>query len=208
MHHIQILSPLRKGVLGISNLNKKLQDILNKKDENKKEKEFKDVVFRVGDKIMQTKNNYSLKWVRVAGEGENEGLGIFNGDVGYVDDIDEEKDTITVVFDDERKVIYDSIYLDEIDLAYAITIHKSQGSEFPVVIIPMFMGPPLLMNRNLLYTAITRAKQLVVLVGDMKAMQSMINNNKSFERYSLLKFRIMDIMESEVNVLVKEEESI
>ncbi|MBI6874012.1 SF1B family DNA helicase RecD2 [Clostridium aciditolerans] len=207
MHHIQILSPMRKGVLGISSLNKKLQDILNKKDENKKEKEFKDVVFRVGDKIMQTKNNYSLKWVRVAGEGENEGLGIFNGDVGYIDDIDEEKDTITVVFDDERKVIYDSIYLDEIDLAYAITIHKSQGSEFPVVIIPMFMGPPLLMNRNLLYTAITRAKQLVVLVGDMKAMQFMINNNKSFERYSLLKFRIMDIMESEVNVLVKEEES-
>jgi exodeoxyribonuclease V alpha subunit len=204
MHHIQILSPMRKGALGISNLNKKLQNILNKKDENKKEKEFKDTVFRVGDKIMQTKNNYSLKWVRIAGEGESEGLGVFNGDVGYVEDIDEEKDTVTVIFDDERKVVYDSIYLDEIDLAYAITIHKSQGSEFPVVIMPIFMGPPLLMNRNLLYTAITRAKQLVVLVGDLKAMQSMINNNKSFERYSMLKARIMDIMESEVNVPVSE----
>ncbi|MBV7272185.1 ATP-dependent RecD-like DNA helicase [Clostridiaceae bacterium UIB06] len=199
MHHIQILSPMRKGILGISNLNNKLQDILNKKDENKKEKEFRDIIFRVGDKIMQTKNNYSLKWIRIAGEGESEGLGVFNGDVGYVHDIDEEKDTVTVIFDDERKVVYDNIYLDEIDLAYAITIHKSQGSEFPVVIIPMFMGPPLLMNRNLLYTAITRAKQLVVLVGSIKAMQFMINNSKSFERYSLLKFRIMDIMESEVN---------
>jgi exodeoxyribonuclease V alpha subunit len=204
MKHIQVLSPMRKGKLGVSNLNKELQNILNFKDKNKKEKEFKDIVFRVGDKVMQTKNNYSLKWSRIAGEGEAEGIGVFNGDVGYIDYIDEEKDTLTVIFDEERKVVYDNLYLDELDLAYAITIHKSQGSEFPVVIIPMFMGPPLLMNRNLLYTAITRAKQLVVLVGDLKAMQSMINNNRGFERYSLLKFRIMDIMEGEENVFVQE----
>jgi exodeoxyribonuclease V alpha subunit len=205
-HHIQILSPMRKGILGVSNLNIKLQDILNPKGEEKKEKEFKDIIFRVGDKIMQTKNNYMLKWERVAGEGEKEGVGIFNGDVGYIENIDEEKQTLTVIFDEERKVIYENIYLDEIDLAYAMTIHKSQGSEFPVVIVPMFMGAPLLMNRNLFYTAITRAKQLVVLVGDIKAIQFMISNNKSFERYSLLKHRIMDIMESEENVLIQNQE--
>ncbi len=206
MNHIQILSPMRKGVLGVSNLNKNLQDILNPIDKNKKEKEFKDMIFRVGDKIMQTKNNYSLKWVRIAGNGEDEGVGIFNGDVGFIDEVDTEKDTITVIFDNEKKVIYENMYLDEIDLAYAITIHKSQGSEFPVVIIPMFMGAPLLMNRNLLYTAITRAKQLVVLVGELKAIKFMIDNNRGFERYSLLKHRIMDIMESEVDVIVSEDE--
>ncbi|MCT8975824.1 ATP-dependent RecD-like DNA helicase [Clostridium sp. CX1] len=202
---IQILSPMRKGVLGVSNLNKKLQHILNPEDSEKKEKEFRDMIFRVGDKIMQTKNNYSLKWSRIAGDGEKEGVGVFNGDVGYIEDIDEEKQTVTVIFDEERKIIYDNVYLDEIDLAYAITIHKSQGSEFPVVVIPVFMGPPLLMNRNLLYTAITRAKQLVVLVGDIKAVKSMVDNNKSFDRYSLLKHRIVDIMESEDNVIVQEE---
>jgi exodeoxyribonuclease V alpha subunit len=196
---------MRKGLLGVSNLNKELQDILNPKDESKKEKEFKDMIFRVGDKVMQTKNNYSLKWVRVFGEGEKEGVGIFNGDVGYIEYIDEEKQTLAVIFDEEREVVYENIYLDELDLAYAITIHKSQGSEFPVAIIPIFMGPPLLMNRNLLYTAITRAKQLVVLVGDIKAAKFMINNNKSFERYSLLKHRIMDIMESEEDVVIQEE---
>lgn len=205
MQHIQILSPMRKGNLGISNLNKELQNILNSKSPEKEEKEFRDMIFRVGDKVMQTKNNYSLKWTTIS-QGDEEGLGVFNGDVGYIEDIDEEKDTLTVIFDDERRVVYDSIYLDELDLAYAITIHKSQGSEFPVVIIPMFMGPPLLMNRNLLYTAITRAKQMVVLVGDIKAVKFMINNNKSFERYSLLKHRIMDIMESEVDVPMEESE--
>ncbi len=206
MNNIQILSPMRKGVLGVSNLNKKLQDILNPKDENKKEKEFKDMIFRVGDKIMQTKNNYSLKWIRVSGEGENEGIGVFNGDVGFIEDIDEDKDTISIIFDNERKIIYDNMFLDEIDLAYAITIHKSQGSEFHVIIIPMFMGAPLLMNRNLLYTAITRAKQLVVLVGDLKAVKFMTDNNRGFERYSLLKHRIMDIMESEVDAVISEDE--
>ncbi|WP_123052744.1 ATP-dependent RecD-like DNA helicase [Clostridium sp. JN-1] len=204
MRHIQILSPMRKGVLGINNLNTKLQEILNVKSKEKKEKEFRDSIFRVGDKVMQIKNNYSLKWVRISGDGENEGLGVFNGDVGYIEDIDNDKNTLTVIFDNEKRVVYDNLYLDELELAYAITIHKSQGSEFPVGIMPIFMGPPLLMNRNLLYTAITRAKQMVVLVGDLKALKFMINNDKSFERYSLLKYRIMDIMESGLNADIPE----
>lgn len=192
--NIQILSPMRKGILGISNLNIRLQEILNPPAPEKTEKECKEVVFRVGDKVMQTKNNYSLKWTRVSGVGDEEGVGIFNGDMGYIDEIDDDENTITIVFDEERKVIYDSMYIEEIDLAYAITIHKSQGSEFPVVVIPVFPGPPMLMNRNLLYTGITRAKQMVVLVGSQKSLSAMVNNNRSFERYSMLKWRIMDII--------------
>jgi exodeoxyribonuclease V alpha subunit len=192
--NIQILSPMRKGILGISNLNTTIQEMLNPPAAGKQEKESKDTVFRVGDKVMQTKNNYQLKWTRVSGEGEDEGVGIFNGDMGYIDDIDDDN-TITVIFDEERKVVYESMYIEEIDLAYAITIHKSQGSEFPVVVIPMFPGPPMLMNRNLLYTGITRAKQMVVLVGSLKSLSSMVNNNRSFERYSMLKWRIMDIVQ-------------
>ncbi|MCM8709750.1 ATP-dependent RecD-like DNA helicase [Clostridium sp. SYSU_GA19001] len=198
MQHIQILSPMRKGNLGVVNLNKELQDILNPKTYYKKEKTFRDLIFRTGDKVMQIKNNYTIKWTRIKGEGEAEGIGVFNGDVGYIEDIDEENDSIVVVFDEERKVVYESSFLDELDLAYAITIHKSQGSEFPVVIIPAFMGPPLLMNKNLLYTGITRAKQMVVIVGSIKALQFMINNNRSFERFSALKWRITDILESDI----------
>lgn len=190
---IQILSPTRKGNLGIINLNNSLQQVLNPKNSNKNEIEFKDTIFRTGDKVMQTKNNYNLKWTRVSGEGENEGIGVFNGDIGYIVDVEENK--ISVVFDGERKIIYDNVYLDELELAYAMTVHKSQGSEFPVVIMPMFMGPPLLMNKNLFYTGITRAKQMVVLVGFSKAMYFMINNNRSFERYSALKWRILNILD-------------
>jgi exodeoxyribonuclease V alpha subunit len=193
--NIQILSPMRKGILGISNLNIRLQEILNPPAPEKTEKECKEVVFRVGDKVMQTKNNYSLKWTRVSGVGDEEGVGIFNGDMGYIEEIDEDENTITIIFDEERKVVYESMYIEEIDLAYAITIHKSQGSEFPVVVIPVFPGPPMLMNRNLLYTGITRAKQMVVLVGSQKSLSSMVNNNRSFERYSMLKWRIMDIVQ-------------
>jgi exodeoxyribonuclease V alpha subunit len=147
---------------------------------------------------MQIKNNYTMKWSRISGEGESEGVGVFNGDVGYIERIDEGSDHITVVFDEERRVVYENTFLDELDLAYAITIHKSQGSEFPVVIMPAFMGAPLLMNKNLLYTGITRAKQMVVLVGSIKAVQFMISNNRSFERYSALRWRIADIINSDV----------
>lgn len=193
--HIQILSPMKKGLVGVDNLNKELQQILNPKDRKKPEKEYRDMVFRVGDKVMQTKNNYSINWIRNCAGEKEEGIGVFNGDVGYIIHIDEDNDTVIVNFEDDKIVEYEDLYLDELSLAYAITIHKSQGSEFPVVIMPMFMGPPLLMNRNLLYTGITRAKQMVVLVGSAKAVQFMKDNDRSFERYSGLKYRIRQIFE-------------
>lgn len=191
--NIQVLSPMRRGVLGVGNLNIKLQQIVNPSKKGKKELKYKDMIFRVGDKVMQTKNNYTLKWKRIEGVGDLEGEGVFNGDMGFISDIDDESRLI-VVFDNEREVIYEETYMEELDLAYAITIHKSQGSEFPVVVMPMFMGPPLLMNKNLFYTGITRAKKLVVLVGTVKAMKAMILNSKGFERYSGLKWRIEDII--------------
>ncbi|QAA31450.1 ATP-dependent RecD-like DNA helicase [Clostridium manihotivorum] len=197
LKQIQILSPMKKGILGVTNLNNRLQEILNPKSKDKKEKQMKDMIFRVGDKVMQTKNNYSLKWTRINGFGENEGIGVFNGDMGVIDSIDEENRTLTVIFEDERKVEYDYIFLDELDLAYAITIHKSQGSEFPVVIMPSYMGSPFLMNRNLLYTGITRAKELVVVVGEIKALKYMVDNTRSNERYSSLKWRILDIISND-----------
>lgn len=195
MEHIQILSPMKKGIVGVDNLNKELQDILNPKIKGKAEKLFKDTIFRVGDKVMQTKNNYNMKWTRYSQGKEEEGIGIFNGDIGYIIDINEEEDKVVVNFEDDKTVEYEDMYLEELTLSYAITIHKSQGSEFPVIIMPMFMGPPLLMNRNLLYTGITRAKQLVVLVGSPKAIQFMKDNDRSFERFSGLKWRIKQIFE-------------
>lgn len=197
LRDMQVLTPMRKGILGVTNLNIRLQEMFNPPSNDKKEKNSRDIVFREGDKVMQTKNNYSLKWFRIGGVGEEEGTGVFNGDLGFIQSVDEEKKSLTIIFDDERKVIYDFNYLDELDLAYATTIHKSQGSEFKVVIIPAFMGSPFLMNRNLLYTGITRAKQLVVVVGFQKALMYMVNNTKSMERYSSLKYRIRDIITKE-----------
>ena len=162
---IQILAPMKKGTLGVINLNQKLQEVLNPKKPYKDEKEFRDSVFRVGDKVMQIKNNYTLKWNRVQGIGDLEGEGVFNGDMGFIESINNEDRTLNVIFDDERRVKYDFSLLDELELAYAITIHKSQGSEFPVIIMPVYMGSPFLMNRNLLYTGITRAKSMVVVAG-------------------------------------------
>ncbi|WP_040210648.1 ATP-dependent RecD-like DNA helicase [Clostridium polynesiense] len=196
LKHIQVLSPMKKGNLGVVNLNLRLQELLNTYKENKPEKSYKDYVFRVGDKVMQVKNNYTLKWVRICGNGENEGVGVFNGDMGVIEYIDEDQGSVSVVFDEERRVIYDNISLDELELAYAITIHKSQGSEFPVIIIPAFMGSPFLMNRNLLYTAITRAKEFVVIVGSIKALKFMVENNRSFERFSSLEWRISSVLNS------------
>ncbi|HAT4263078.1 TPA: ATP-dependent RecD-like DNA helicase [Clostridium perfringens] len=195
---IQVLVPMKKGVLGVTNLNERIQNVLNPKAPYKKEKEFRSMVFREGDKVMQIKNNYSLKWTRIAGKGDHEGLGVFNGDMGFIESIDLEGKKLSIIFDDERRVIYDFIYLDELDLAYAITIHKSQGSEFPVVIIPAYMGAPLLMNRNLLYTGITRAKEMVVVVGIPKALKYMVDNTRSMERYSSLNWRIKEIISNEV----------
>ena len=190
----QVLSPTRKGILGVDNLNNELQSILNPPSKDKKERKFKDSVFREGDKVMQTKNNYSLKWNRINGYGDNEGVGIFNGDMGFIESISEENRTVTVVFDDERRILYDNLYVEELELAYAITIHKSQGSEFKVIITPAFMGSAFLMNRNILYTGITRAKELVVVVGNQRALKYMVDNTNSMERYSSLKERILDII--------------
>ena len=195
---IQVLVPMKKGVLGVTNLNEKIQNVLNPKAPYKKEKEFRSMIFREGDKVMQIKNNYSLKWTRIAGNGEHEGSGVFNGDMGFIENIDLEGKKLSIIFDDERKVIYDFMYLDELDLAYAITIHKSQGSEFPVVIIPAYMGAPLLMNRNLLYTGITRAKEMVVVVGIPKALKYMVDNTRSMERYSSLNWRIKEVISNDV----------
>lgn len=211
LRDMQVLTPMRKGILGVNNLNLSLQEMFNPKSKDKKEKELKDITFREGDKVMQTKNNYTLKWFRVSGSGENEGIGVFNGDLGFIDSIDEERKCMTIIFDDERKVVYDYNFLDELDLAYATTIHKSQGSEFKVVIIPVFMGSPFLMNRNLLYTGITRAKQLVVVVGFQKALMYMINNTNSMERHSALKYRIRDIIsqdEIEHDEFLKDEDEL
>ena len=190
---IQVLSPTRKGILGVDNLNNEIQAILNPSCKDKKEKQVRDIVFREGDKVMQIKNNYSLEWHRIGGDGENKGVGVFNGDMGYIETIDEERKVLSVVFDDERRVVYEFMFLDELELAYAITIHKSQGSEFKVVVMPTFMGSAFLMNRNILYTGITRAKELVVVVGNQKSLQYMVNNTNNMERYSSLKERIMDI---------------
>lgn len=195
---IQVLTPMRKGLLGVQNLNNRLQEVLNPPTQSKKEKEIKEIIFREGDKVMQTKNNYQIEWFRIGGYGDNEGKGVFNGDMGFIKSINEGDKTLTVIFDDERKVIYDYVYLEELDLAYAITIHKSQGSEFKVVITPAFMGSPFLMNRNLLYTGITRAKELVVVVGKPKALKYMVDNTNSSERYSSLKDRIVEITAGDI----------
>lgn len=198
LRSIQVLVPMKKGVLGVTNLNEKIQSVLNPKANYKKEKEFRSIIFREGDKVMQIKNNYSLKWTRISGKGEHEGSGVFNGDMGFIDNIDLDEKKMSIVFDEERKVIYDFMYLDELDLAYAITIHKSQGSEFPVVIMPAYMGAPLLMNRNLLYTGITRAKEMVVVVGIPKALKYMVDNTRSMERYSSLNWRIKEIISNDI----------
>jgi exodeoxyribonuclease V alpha subunit len=188
---IQILAPMRKGLVGVNQLNHELQAVLNPPSPVKKEKAYRETLFRLGDKIMQIKNNYQLPWEKPGEDGETEkGEGVFNGDMGFVQDIDNEEQTLTVMFDDDRTVIYDFTQLDELELAYAISIHKSQGSEFPVVIIPLVHGPPMLMTRNLLYTAVTRAKELVVIVGREKVIAEMVANNHIAKRYSNLSKRL------------------
>lgn len=191
---IQILSPMKKGILGVVNLNQRLQEILNPPSKDKKEKKIKSMILREGDKVMQIKNNYSIKWLSIGGFEEVEGEGVFNGDMGYIQKIDEEERTVTVIFDDDKRVIYNQENIEELELAYAITIHKSQGSEFKVVIMPVYMGAPLLLNRNLLYTGITRAKELVTVVGYPKALKYMVDNNNTLERYSTLEYRIKEIL--------------
>ncbi|MBK5253621.1 MAG: ATP-dependent RecD-like DNA helicase [Peptostreptococcaceae bacterium] len=188
---IQVLTPSRKGTLGTHNLNKRLQEVLNPKKPGVNEKVYGDKTFRVGDKVMQIRNDYQIKWRK---EGSLvTGDGIFNGDMGLIKEIDKENDTITVIFDNEKYVSYESSQLDLLELAYAITVHKSQGSEFPAVIIPMTWFPPMLATRNLFYTGITRGKNLVTIVGSEKRMKAMIDNNRIENRCSGLGIRLKRI---------------
>lgn len=190
---IQVLSPMKKGEVGTLNLNQALQEHLNPPASHKKEKKLKDKIFREGDKVMQMKNNYSLKWLNHDEKAfEYKGEGVFNGDLGYITRIDRDSEEVEVLFDDQKEVIYDFTKLDELDLAYATTVHKSQGSEFPVIVMPMTWGPPMLLTRNLFYTAITRAKELVVLIGEEKFLRMMIDNDKITTRYSALGRRLGD----------------
>lgn len=195
MRHIQVLTPTRKGPTGVANLNIELQKVLNRQDKNKREKVYRDYVFREGDRVMQIKNNYNLRWAK-AGKAYAEGTGIFNGDTGIIKRIDENEQIIEVVFEDDRIVEYDYGILDEIEPAFAITIHKSQGSEFPVIVMPVFSGPQVLMTRNLLYTAVTRAKDLVVIVGDENSLADMVGNVREALRYSGLADKLKGWMEN------------
>lgn len=193
-YDIQVLTPMRKGLLGVERLNGILQQYLNPPDQSKREKEHGDMVFREGDKVMQTKNNYQLEWeIRTKfGLTVDKGMGIFNGDMGIIIEINDFAETMTVEFDEGRKVEYSYKLLDELELAYAITIHKSQGSEYPAVVIPLLSGPSMLMNRNLLYTAVTRARKCVTLVGNDATFNQMIQNTSQQKRYSGLCDRIRE----------------
>jgi exodeoxyribonuclease V alpha subunit len=191
---IQVLTPMRKGLLGVERLNHILQQYLNPQDGGKKEREHGDMVFREGDKVMQIKNNYQLEWeIRSKyGLAIDKGMGVFNGDMGKIRSIDDYQEIVTVEFEEGRLVDYPFKQLEELELAYAITIHKSQGSEYPAVVIPLLTGPSMLMNRNLLYTAVTRAKRCVTLVGNDRTFQEMIGNISERKRYTGLKNRLME----------------
>ena len=192
---IQVLTPMRKGSLGVENLNEMLQRYLNPPSPEKNEKETARGRFREGDKVMQIKNNYQIEWEarNRYGIAIDKGTGIFNGDMGIVQQIDLLAETMEVLFDDYRTVTYSFQMLEELELAYAVTIHKSQGSEYPAVVIPLLTGPRMLMNRNLLYTAVTRARSCVTLVGSPETFAQMIDNASEQTRYSGLYDRIREV---------------
>lgn len=178
---IQVLAPMKKGISGVNNLNKELQSVLNP---NGDFIDYNGTVFRVGDRVMQMKNNYNLEYKIESEFYLEKGQGVFNGDIGKIIEVDTEEKTLIILFDDVKKVKYEYSDLDELSLSYAVTIHKSQGSEFDVVVMPIHFAPPMLLTRNLLYTAITRAKKLVVLVGNYKYVEQMVKNNRISLRYS------------------------
>lgn len=197
MFDIQVLTPMRKGALGVETLNGILQQYLNPPSPEKLELAHGDNVFRLGDKVMQIKNNYQLEWEIVSkyGIAVDSGQGVFNGDVGIIKEINETAKTVVVEYDDMRRVTYPLNGLDEIELAYAITIHKSQGSEYPAVIMPLLSGPRMLFNRNLLYTGVTRAKSCVTILGSRDTVDQMIANENEQKRYTGLRERICEIMD-------------
>ena len=185
LQDIQVLAPMKKGPLGVYNLNKRLQEALNPPAHKKKERKYGDVVFREGDKVMQIKNDYRLAWTRSLPHQPPEmGEGVYNGDLGTIMSIDLYEQTLEVLFDDGRSAVYSFSMLEELELAYCISIHKSQGSEFPIVLLPLLGGPPMLLNRNLLYTAVTRARHMVCILGRQSCIQQMVRNNQVKRRYS------------------------
>ncbi len=193
---IQVLSPMKKGDAGVVELNIKLQEIINPPSNLKREKLIGKIAFRVGDKVMQIKNNYQLPWVARYDNGQElEGEGVYNGDIGYIIFIDDKSQELIVEFDDNKEATYSFSQLDEIILAYASTVHKSQGSEFPIVIMPVTWAPEILLSKNLLYTAVTRAKELVVLVGQEKYVEAMVKNTRVDNRYSSLDDRLRVLKE-------------
>lgn len=191
---IQVLTPMRNGILGVNSLNEQLQKFINPPSPDKSEKELAGTIFREGDKVMQVKNNYQLSWEQRSASGRifDTGSGIFNGDMGIVTKINNTTNYIEVVFDDDRYVTYDTKQAEELELAYAITIHKSQGSEYPAVIMPLVSGVQMLMTRNLLYTGVTRAKKCVCIVGRKEMFEAMIANEDQHKRYSGLKWQIIN----------------
>lgn len=194
-YDIQVLTPMRKGSLGVETLNEILQRYLNPADPSKQEHMTGERIFREGDKVMQIKNNYQLEWEIVSQYGIriDSGNGVFNGDIGTIRRIREESSTVQVEYDEHRLVEYTFSQLDEIELAYAITIHKSQGSEYPAVLLPLLSGPKMLMNRNLLYTAVTRARKCVTILGSQEVIDGMIENENQYHRYTGLGRRILEL---------------
>lgn len=196
---IQVLTPMRKGSLGCETLNGILQRYLNPPDPKKKEHVSGEHVYREGDKVMQIKNNYQLEWEIVSRYNipVDRGMGVFNGDMGRILEINESASALVVEYDEQKRVTYPFSLLDELELSYAVTIHKSQGSEYPAVILPLLSGPRMLFNRNLLYTGITRAKSCVTILGSSNTVREMINNISENKRYTALKDRILEMCHDE-----------
>ncbi|MBC3797234.1 ATP-dependent RecD-like DNA helicase [Acetobacterium tundrae] len=189
---IQVISPMKNGKVGVINLNKELQAVLNPARDNCAQREFGTVIYREGDKVMQIKNNYRLKWEDTIGF--EQGEGIYNGDIGTLEEISDRNKSFTILFNDGKRIVYDFDQMDEITHAYAMTVHKSQGSEFPVVVMPIVGGPPLFLNRKLLYTAVTRAKKMLILMGNQYVFRQMIKSAESQDRQTALRERIVNYL--------------
>ena len=187
---------MRKSPLGVVNLNSILQEALNPPSPQKREKQLRKTVFREGDKVMQIKNNYNIEWKIVGKNGDiTDGVGIFNGDEGIITYIDNINEYIEVVFDENKVVHYDFSQMDEVELSYAVTIHKSQGSEYKAIVMPLLSGPDMLMSRNLLYTGLTRAKELAVTAGSPETIFRMVDNNREVDRYTALCVKLKEFAE-------------
>ncbi len=195
VRNIQVLAPSRKGECGVNNLNLRLQEVLNPPAADKPQFTWGETVFRLGDKVIQTRNDYRLPWRRETAAGYEEGAGVFNGDVGFITGVDPEDHMLTVRFDEDREVTYESGDLDDLEQAYCLSVHKAQGSEFPVIVMPVTPGPPMLLTRNLLYTALTRARSLVVLVGTEQVIRRMVENDHVVRRCTTLAMRLIESRE-------------